>query len=77
MMTLTHFRGKKFRLNPIYVQAMLPAELLVANNEGVDSQTKGVIVLQGNIAYHVRETLAVMEKEYHRALAHPGLTEVK
>lgn len=60
MITLTHFRGLKIRVNPEHVAALIPEGVLKADGAQIDSQTKCAVVLDSGIAYHVRETVAVV-----------------
>lgn len=60
MITLTHFRGLKIRVNPAHVAALIPEGVLKADGAQIDSQTKCAVVLASGIAYHVRETVAVI-----------------
>lgn len=60
MITLTHFRGLKIRVNKAHVAALIPEGVLKADGARIDRQTKCAVVLASGIAYHVRETVAVV-----------------
>lgn len=69
MITLTHFAGPKIKVAPQFVAAIVPPEALRAVGQPVDSLAKSIVVLSNGIVYHVRETVAQVERAATRSAA--------